>query len=240
MSYIISLKENRFSLKKQYIFKHIFNLLKLPSKLIQYFNFNQNYLNRDFVYPKNIVDKETYLEKFKVIENTKKIIDKNFVLSGLNLAFLGYYFNDEIKLYKELYHWQDGIFSRIFKFSNIKKLPGRKLLNNLKLNKSIKNIVVLGNLSQKSKNYLINKFRKKIISFNLPYGNINKIVKNLPEKLPSKSIILITLPTPKQEIIAEHLSKKMNKFKIICIGASLAMCSGDEKIVPYFLEKNGL
>ena len=48
------------------------------------------------------------------------------------------------------------------------------------------------------------------------------------------------MPTPKQEIIAEILSKKMKKFKIICIGASLAMCSGEEKIVPNYLEKMGL
>ena len=141
-------------------------MLKIPSKIIQYFNFNQNYLNRDFVYPKKIVDKETYLDKFKVIENTKKIIDKNFVLSGLNLAFLGYYFNKEIKLYNDLYHWQDGIFSKIFKFSIIKKLPGRKLLNNLKLKNTIKNIIVLGNLSKKSKEYLIKKFNKKIFLIN--------------------------------------------------------------------------
>ena len=32
----------------------------------------------------------------------------------------------------------------------------------------------------------------------------------------------------------------MKKYKIICIGASLAMCAGEEKIVPSFLEKRGL
>ena len=31
----------------------------------------------------------------------------------------------------------------------------------------------------------------------------------------------------------------MKKYKIICIGASLAMCAGEEKIVPSFLEKKG-
>ena len=68
----------------------------------------------------------------------------------------------------------------------------------------------------------------------MPYGNINQILKTIPNNLPKNSLILITLPTPKQEIIAEKLSQKMKKFKIICIGASLAMCAGEEKIVPIF------
>ena len=182
------------------------------------------------------MDEDTYLEKFKVIKNTNKIINKNFVLSGLNLAFLGYYFNDEIKLYKNLYHWQDGIFSRVFKFSNIEKLPGRDLLKNLKLNGKKKNIIVLGNLTLRTKNYLTEKFNRKIFSYNLPYGTIDKILDSVPKKLPKDSLILITLPT-KQEIIAEKLSKKMKKYKIICIGASLAMCAGEEKGNASFLEK---
>ena len=188
MSYIISLKENKFSFKKNKIFSSIFLiLLKIPSKLLQYISFNQKKLNKDFNHPKKIVDEDTYLEKFKVIKNTNKIINKNFVLSGLNLAFLGYYFNDEIKLYKNLYHWQDGIFSRVFKFSNIEKLPGRDLFKNLKLNGKIKNIIVLGNLTLRTKNYLTEKFNRKIFSYNLPYGTIDKILDSVPKKLPKDS-----------------------------------------------------
>ena len=43
---------------------------------------------------------------------------------------------------------------------------------------------------------------------------------------------LITLPTPKQEKLAYHLMSKNKNFKIICIGASVAIASGDEKPVP--------
>ena len=48
------------------------------------------------------------------------------------------------------------------------------------------------------------------------------------------------MPTPKQEIIAEHIARHNLKFKVICAGASVAMLSGEEKIVPKFLEFLGL
>ena len=51
-------------------------------------------------------------------------------------------------------------------------------------------------------------------------------------KLYKKSITLITLPTPKQEKLALYLSKKYTNYKIICIGASVAIASGEEKQVP--------
>jgi UDP-N-acetyl-D-mannosaminuronic acid transferase (WecB/TagA/CpsF family) len=41
-----------------------------------------------------------------------------------------------------------------------------------------------------------------------------------------------SLPTPKQEIIANHLAEKNKHFKIICIGGSVAIASGEEKQVP--------
>ena len=49
-------------------------------------------------------------------------------------------------------------------------------------------------------------------------------------------IVFITLPTPKQEQLAFKLAKKNKKFKIICIGGSIAIASGEEKQVPKILE----
>ena len=49
-------------------------------------------------------------------------------------------------------------------------------------------------------------------------------------------IIFITLPTPKQEELAYSLSKKNKNYKIICIGGSIAIASGEEKPVPKFLQ----
>jgi UDP-N-acetyl-D-mannosaminuronic acid transferase (WecB/TagA/CpsF family) len=43
------------------------------------------------------------------------------------------------------------------------------------------------------------------------------------------------LPTPKQEIFAHFLSSKNKNFKIICIGGSIAIASGEEKVVPEYI-----
>ena len=47
---------------------------------------------------------------------------------------------------------------------------------------------------------------------------------------------MITLPTPKQEKLAYFLAKKNKNYKIICIGASIAIASGEEKKVPNILK----
>jgi UDP-N-acetyl-D-mannosaminuronic acid transferase (WecB/TagA/CpsF family) len=44
------------------------------------------------------------------------------------------------------------------------------------------------------------------------------------------------LPTPKQEQLAYNLAQKNKFFKIICIGGSIAIASGEEKPVPKFLQ----
>ena len=60
---------------------------------------------------------------------------KNFILSALNLAFIGSLSKEQIKLNKNLINWPDGIFSKIYK-KRLKKIPGREILKNLKLNKN--------------------------------------------------------------------------------------------------------
>ena len=48
-------------------------------------------------------------------------------------------------------------------------------------------------------------------------------------------IIMITLPTPKQEQLAEHLISCNKNYKIICIGGSINIASGIEEPVPSLL-----
>ena len=79
-------------------------------------------------------------------------MDQNFILSGMNLAFLGYFANRELFPKKILFHWPDGIWLK--KHIQIEKIPGRDLIKNLKIPKNIKKIIVLGNLSEKSKIFL--------------------------------------------------------------------------------------
>jgi glycosyltransferase involved in cell wall biosynthesis len=239
ISYLITLKENYISLRKnKKIASYFFLLLKIPNKIIQLFFFDENKLNNNFK-----IFKEYYKEKttcLKIVFNLKKIFNKNFVLSGLNLAFIGYYLNNEIKVYKELYNWPDGISANIFRKKYLKKIPGRDFLKNIKIPNYIIQIRIIGSISMSSLKYLQNKFNKKIINNDLPYKDAYELIKFLPKKLLKNELIIITLPTPKQEIIAEHIVRHNSNFKIICAGAAVAMLTGEEKIVPKYLDYLGL
>ena len=153
----------------------------------------------------------------------------------MNLAFLGYYFKGEIPYYKSLVHWPDGIFAKTI-FEKILKIPGREIMKQMKLPNEINKIVILGNLSNKNKEYLKSKFNLPILHFDLPYGNYQKIKENLNFIFKKNELVFLTLPTPKQEQIAIDLAKKNNYYKIICIGASISIASGQEKSVPKILE----
>ena len=120
---------------------------------------------------------------------------KNYVLSALNLAFLGSYIENQVKLYKNLIHWPDGVFVKDIDLG-IKKIPGREVLEKLKIPKSIKQITVLGNLPQQSKKFLLLKYKRNVKNIPLPYGSIDNIVKNLNYKINKDEIIFTTLPTP--------------------------------------------
>ena len=70
----------------------------------------------------------------------------------------------------------------------------------------------------------------------MPYGNISKIKQYINEEIDKNSIVFLTLPTPKQEQIAFEIAKNNKHFKIICIGASISIASGEEKSVPKAIE----
>ena len=213
----------------------LFIIMRIPAKINQLFIYNKNLINSSFSLFKFKFENDYYQENsFKIIDKIQKIpFNQNFILSGMNLAFLGYFANKEVFPKKILFHWPDGIWLK--KHIEIKKLPGRDLIKNLKIPKNIERILVLGNLTERSKIFLQKKFKLEILNKKLPFGNINKILKT-KIKLTDKSLTLITLPTPKQEKLAYYLSEKNSKYKIICIGASIAIASGEEKQVPNILK----
>ncbi len=192
------------------------------SRKVKKFNVNKNY-------------NDLIQYHFKVIKKIRSLqFNKNFVLSALNLAFLGSYMSNQVKIYKSLIHWPDGIFIKNINIS-VKKIPGREILKQLKIPLSIKTITVLGNLPKRSEEYLKSRYNKKINHIKLPYGNILDITKKFDYRIKKNEIIMITLPTPKQEQLAEYLKKNNKYFKIICIGGSINIVSGLEKEVPKFL-----
>ena len=212
-------------------------LLRLPLKLDQYLFFNKKLINQNFSF-KIVGYYRNIFCKFNIIKNINLLKqNQNFVLSALNLAFLGYYFKGDIILYKNLINWPDGTFSKTVNY-NLKKIAGREILRNLDIDKRyINQLTIIGNLSDFSKKYLSSKYQLPIKHINLPYGSINVITKKLKKiTIRKKQLILITLPTPKQEQLARYLFLKNKYYKIICIGASISIASGEEKEVPEYFK----
>ena len=54
-------------------------------------------------------------------------------------------------------------------------------------------------------------------------------------KFVKNSFLIMIIPTPKQELIANYLISKNSNLKILCIGGSLNIVSGEEKSVPKLL-----
>lgn len=210
-------------------------------------NYGPKFLKKYFNKNKILSELEKYINQIfrqiKIIKNVKDIpFSRNFCLSGLNLAFLGYYIKNKIKITNDIYLWPDGIFYKRFFFNKqIKKIPGRELIETLKIPNNIKNIYVIGNLDNISKNFLHDKYKIKIKHIPLPIGKVEDLYKkNCRLKFLATDLIFLTLPTPKQEEFAYLIMKNNNFYKIICIGGAINIASGVEKSVPYFLDRMNL
>ena len=228
----------------------VLNYLKNNPKILKEPRINHygsKYLKKNFN-KKIILDKlELYLnyifQEIKIIKNIKSIpFDRNFSLSGLNLAFLGYWIKKKIIISKDIYLWPDGIFfKRFFNSKFIKKIPGREIVNSLRIPNAIKNIYVIGNLKSSSKKYLKFLYKRRIIHIPLPFGNVENLYKrHCNFQFSSSDLIFLTLPTPKQEQFANLIIRNNRFFKIICIGGAINMASGVEKEVPLIIEKINL
>ena len=208
--------------------------MRFVHKSYEYFSYNQNYLNKKFQRFRFIYDLPFYNKVTINILNKIKFIPfkKNFILSALNLAFLGYIQKKTIYPVSSLYTWPDGIFAK--KFINYDKISGAKLLQKLIIPGYIKKIHVFGNLTDVSKKFLIKRYKKEIIHTKLSYKPVDK--QNLDfSKITKNEIIFITLPTPKQEILAYLIKKKLSFYKIICIGGAISIASKEITDVPKFL-----
>ena len=203
-------------------------------------NFNKDSTLKTLM--QNFYEAYDSLEKIKLVKNASEIpFDKNFSLSGLNLAFLGYLSSKDIKLHKHLLHWPDGIFKSRFYGDYAPKVSGLNLSNNLEVPDTIKNIYILGSVTIKSKKFLSKKFHNfKLIYIDLPYGKVENMYKFCPKDFTNKDLIICTLPTPKQEQLAELIVKNNKYFKIICLGGAIAMASGEEKPAPEIFERFNL
>ncbi len=203
--------------------------LKVFSKLKQFYIYKKINLTK---YHKILNDCSRV--KFAKPEEINEL--KGKIISALNLAFISYDYKFKLRTHKHLF-WPDGVFSSYI--VNKKKKPGRiyfmnilKILNKNK--KKYKKIYVLGNLPKISNNWLKKNLNHPFEHKNFPFVNINNIKSTTNQiKLMSNSLIILTLPTPKQEIVGNVLLNKYPKNNIICIGGSINILSGLEKQAPY-------
>jgi len=228
-NHILKLKEDLLIGKKYFKYYYLTIFLKIVRKFIQY---NPVKINFDKKYIKLFKN-----DKYKFINNINDIIKhKRFILSAFNLAYLAFVHNKIDINKKYIYLWPDGVTSQIF-FKK-KKIPGRLILKKLKNDKSFQNVYLINKKSNIDFQYIKKKFpRKKIYKIETPYGSVNTIIKAINYKIlkiKNKSLIIIALPTPKQEIIAAHISNIFENYKIVCIGGALDFQSQNLKIPIFF------
>ena len=142
--------EIRKILKDEKVYTNYFYLFcRFLLKSKQFF-FILNKLNKDFKLIDNIKKRVNEQSSFKIINSPNYLIKKNrnFVLSALNLAYLGY-FGSRVRQY-EIY--TIGLMDIIPKnLSKHKKIQGRDMINKINNYKNIKTIHVVGNLNSKNK-----------------------------------------------------------------------------------------
>ena len=224
--------EDNQILKKYYKFYFIISILKILRKLNQFFFF------------KGFIEQNKFLnlfieKKYKFINNVNELLkEKNFVLSAFNMAFLSFVHNKIPLNRKFLYLWPDGILSKFL--INLNKIPGRKVLTRLRSNFRFKNVYLISSKNSKNIRYIRTKFKNKKFYFvEAPYGDPNHIFKVITKKIGNvepDSLLLLGLPTPKQEIIAAKLSNMFQNMKIICLGGAINYNSKDTKVPPKIFE----
>lgn len=175
---------------------------------------------------------ETSKVKFLKVDDLNKVNGK--IISALNLAFITYNYQFKFRSHNFMF-WPDGIFANFY--ANKKKTPGRKffkkIINFLNKSKKKNKIYILGNLPNVSKSWMSKELKSDFDHIKLPYGNIKTIKKNIYSlRFENNSLVILTLPTPKQEIIGNIILKKNAKLNIICIGGSINILSGYETEAP--------
>jgi|LakMenEpi03Aug12_release.lakeMendotaPanAssembly.Ray.scaffolds.fasta_scaffold239789_2 glycosyltransferase involved in cell wall biosynthesis len=219
----------------------ILKFYKYPYKIINFKylrKINQFVINRKNVFVSNYI-KKIIEKKIIYIINFRQILKKKqFILSAFNLATFTYLKNSINE--NNFYYWFDGIFAK-FIFKKIKITPGRIMFKNIynycQANKI--SSLTAGTYTKKTAVFINN---YKCASFcdvsNLDFNNtFLKIKKNIKKKF---SLLILVLPTPMQEKIAIRLASYKNNLKIICIGGTFRMFTGEEKTPPFIYSKYNL
>jgi glycosyltransferase len=190
---------------------------------------NKNYFQNSFVN-----------NKIKVLTTSNTIpYKKNFILSGLNMAFLGSFVQQKLYLHQNIIHWIDGYIGSLFINRKYEKIAGRNLFRNLKIPPFIKRIIFVGNISNQGLKIVEKILLKKILNIKVPYADPYAIYKKLPI-LRKDDLVFLLFSTPKQEQVAQYLLQFNIYCKTICIGGAINILSKQEMEVPQLFDKLNL
>jgi hypothetical protein len=190
---------------------------------------NKNYFQNSFLNNKITVSTTANTIPYK----------KNFILSGLNMAFLGSFVQQKLFLHQNLFHWIDGYLGSLLINQKYEKLAGRNLLRNLKIPLFIKRIIFVGNINNQGLKKLEKMFLKKILHVKIPYADPYEIYKQLPI-IKKNDLVFLLFSTPKQEQVAQYLLQFNIYCKIICIGGAVNIITKQESEVPRLLDRINL
>ncbi len=222
---------NAFKVYNKFEEKNFIKSIYLVIRLSIYWLFKQ----------KNSIQKNIYPINLNYTKKLDKLDFKNsFILVALNLASLAY-----LKMlfvnYKNILFWLDGYTAR-YVVENFDKLPGREVINKIRIPENIKNIYLCGNKSQKQIEYLEKKLDKKILFKEIPFLKNNKDIANFKLQIMDNSVVIINISSPKQEILAQNILKNNpnKKIYLLCLGGGIAMACGEEKKAPQKIEELNL
>jgi glycosyltransferase involved in cell wall biosynthesis len=236
-------------LKKKTNFFLIEYLKKIISKISTIFilnNIDKNLLKIfELQKIKSLDDKNYFQNSFLnnkiTVSTTANTIPykKNFILSGLNMAFLGSFVQQKLFLHQNLFHWIDGYLGSLLINQKYEKLAGRNLLRNLKIPLFIKRIIFVGNISKKGLKIMEKILLKKIVHVKVPYASPYEIYKHLPI-IKKNDLVFLLFSTPKQEQVAQYLLQFNIYCKVICIGGAVNILTKQESEVPRLLDRINL
>jgi glycosyltransferase len=220
----------------------IIKFYKYPYKIIiyKYLRKLKQFINNNKKVSKSNYIKKIFDKKIIYVSNYHQLLKKKeFILSALNLASFTYIKETINK--NNFYYWVDGIFPR-FIFKNIRKIiPGRIIFKDiykfLDTNKIFS--LTIGSYTKKTSAFM--KRYKYAMFCDVIYLDFDNTLVKIKKKIKKKhKLLILALPTPMQEKIAMQLAYYKKNLKIICMGGTFRMFTGEEKLPPNILLKYNL
>ena len=173
--------------------------------------------------------------KFVVYEDVSVVLKDRCtsIVIALNLFSLGFCRNFSKP---NVVFWVDGIFGKWFlhlKGFSLEKTPGVDVLEGLISSGLIKEVSIFGSCSADFR------FLCKENGINIVYENsmlavdLNTMI--LDPKAVFTDVVIITLPSPKQEFLAFQIAERAHGSKILCIGGAANMVGNKKLRAPKWI-----